>query len=176
MPQTRMYSNSALSEKPPVLEEWYRRHLDRAKRDISSSGVLPYTYAEMRRLTGLGATDLDDILVDDSTSQGSPELRQAIADRYLSGRAERVMVTHGSSEAIALTLATLLRPGDLVVLPDMLYHALVHYPELADCRLRPLPLDHFTAAGTDPGAMDRAIPPDTRAVIVNFRTTPPAPR
>jgi aspartate/methionine/tyrosine aminotransferase len=54
----------------------------------------------------------------------------------------------------------------------MLYHALAHYPELADCRLRRLPLDHFTAAGTDPGAMDRAIPPDTRAVIVNFPHNP----
>ncbi|MER7934838.1 MULTISPECIES: capreomycidine synthase [unclassified Streptomyces] len=172
MSRTRIEFNASRPAEPPVLEEWYRRRLDRAERDISSSGVHPYTYAELRRLTGLQATDLDGILVDDSTSQGSPELRRAIADRYLPGGADRVMVTHGSSEAIALTLESLLGPGDRVVLPDMLYHSLAHYPRAAGCVLHPVPLDAFTAAGTDPRALERAIPADTRAVIVNFPHNP----
>ncbi|MGW7418918.1 capreomycidine synthase [Streptomyces sp. NPDC054813] len=167
-----MELNTARPAEPPVLEEWYRRRLGQAQRDISSSGVHPYTYAELRRLTGLAATDLDGVLVDDSTSQGSPELRRAIADRYLPGQADRVMVTHGSSEAIALTLETLLGPGDRVVLPDLLYHSLAHYPQAAGCVPHPVSLDAFTAADTDPLALERAIPPDTRAVIVNFPHNP----
>ncbi len=55
-----------------MLEEWYRRHLGPDIHDISSSGVHPYTFAEIRELCGIPAEDLDAVVMDDSVSQGAP--------------------------------------------------------------------------------------------------------
>ncbi|MBB4787159.1 capreomycidine synthase [Streptomyces rapamycinicus] len=157
---------------PPILEEWYRRYLDRAELDISSSGVQPYSFAELRRIAGIGHDELDGIVMDDSTSQGSPELRQAIADRYAGGRREHVMVTHGSSEAIALTLGTLLEPGDRVVLSDSLYHSLGHFARERGCEIRTLPLGELSDGAFPDSVLRDTIGPGTKAVVANFPHNP----
>ncbi|MDT0491998.1 capreomycidine synthase [Streptomyces griseus] len=159
-------------EDPPVLEEWYRRHLAPGIHDISSSGVHPYSFAEIRELCGIRAEDLDAIVMDDSVSQGGAGVRQAIADRYAAGDADRVLVTHGSSEAIALTLHALLRPGDRVVVQEGVYHSLAHYPRAAGCEIAELPAAAVREGEIDPGALERLVTPGTRAVIVNFPHNP----
>lgn len=96
MSQTRIEFNTSRHAEPPVLEGWYRCRLVRAERNSNFSGA--HTYAEPRRLTGLRATGLDGIVVDDSTSQSLPELRQVIADRYLSSEADAaLLVGRGSA-------------------------------------------------------------------------------
>ncbi|MEN3584824.1 capreomycidine synthase [Streptomyces sp. ZYX-F-203] len=168
-----MHSISTLRrEEPPVLEEWYRRHLAPGVHDISSSGVHPYTFAETRELCGIPVADLDAIVMDDSVSQGGAGIRRAIADRYAGGDADRVMVTHGSSEAIALTLGTLLRPGDRVVVQEGVYHSLGHYPRAAGCRIAELPAAAVRDGEIDPGALEEIITPGTAAVVVNFPHNP----
>ncbi|MEU2433707.1 capreomycidine synthase [Streptomyces sp. NPDC007861] len=159
-------------EDPPVLEEWYRRHLAPDVHDISSSGVHPYTFAEIRDLCRIPAEDLDKIVMDDSVSQGGAGIRQAIADRYAGGDAERVLVTHGSSEAIALTLSTLLRPGDRVVVQEGIYHSLGHYPVATGCEVTGLPAAAVRDGEIDPEALEALITPRTAAVIVNFPHNP----
>lgn len=157
---------------PPILEEWYRRNLDKAEFDISSSGVQPYSFAELRRIAGIEQAELDAVVMDDSTSQGSPELRQAIADRYAAGRADHVMVTHGSSEAIALTLGSLLAPGDRVVLPDSIYHSLGHFAREKGCEIRKLPLARLSEGAFPDDVLRSVITPGTKAVVVNFPHNP----
>ncbi|GAA2490189.1 capreomycidine synthase [Streptomyces gobitricini] len=159
-------------EDPPVLEEWYRRHLGPDIHDISSSGVHPYTFAEIRDLCGIPAEDLDAVVMDDSVSQGGAGIRQAIADRYAGGDADRVLVTHGSSEAIALTLGTLLRAGDRVVVQQGIYHSLGHYPRAAGCELAELPAAAVREGEIDEDVLERLITPGTTAVIVNFPHNP----
>lgn len=152
------------AEPPPFLEAWYREELPRAELDISSSGVYAYSFAEVRRRVGLAAEELDEVVLEDSVSFGAPELREAVAERYAPGRADHVMATHGSSEAIALALAALLEPGDRVVVADPLYHALRSHAELRGCRVV-----RVAAAGE---ALEAAIVPGTRAVVVNFPHNP----
>ncbi|MFF8827891.1 capreomycidine synthase [Streptomyces sp. NPDC015131] len=159
-------------EEPPVLEEWYRRHLAPGLHDISSSGVHPYTFAEIRDLCGLTAGDLDAIVMDDSVSQGGAGVRQAIADRYAGGDADRVLVTHGSSEAIALTLHALLRPGDRVVVQQGIYHSLGHYPRETGCEVAELPAAAVRDGEIDEDVLERLVTPGTRAVVVNFPHNP----
>ncbi|MEU9030048.1 capreomycidine synthase [Streptomyces sp. NPDC048383] len=159
-------------EEPPVLEEWYRRHLGPDIHDISSSGVHPYTFAEIRDLCRIPVDDLDRIVMDDSVSQGGAGVRRAIADRYAGGDADRVLVTHGSSEAIALTLSTLLHPGDRVVLQEGIYHSLGHYPRAAGCDLVELPARAVRDGVIDPDVLADVITPGTAAVIVNFPHNP----
>lgn len=159
-------------EEPPVLEEWYRRHLSPGLFDISSSGVHPYTFAEIRDLCGIRTEDLDAVVMDDSVSQGGEGIRQAIADRYAAGDADRVLVTHGSSEAIALTLRALLRRGDRVVVQEGIYHSLGHYPREAGCQVAELPAAAVRDGEIDPAVLDALVIPGTAAVIVNFPHNP----
>ncbi|MGI5340819.1 capreomycidine synthase [Streptomyces sp. CA-181903] len=155
-----------------MLEEWYRRHLGPDIHDISSSGVHPYSFAEIRDLCGIAAEDLDAIVMDDSVSQGGAGIRQAIADRYAGGDADRVLVTHGSSEAIALTLGTLLRGGDRVVVQEGIYHSLGHYPRAAGCEVAELPATAVRDGEIDPDVLTALVTPGTTAVIVNFPHNP----
>ncbi|MEV7508183.1 capreomycidine synthase [Streptomyces sp. NPDC091201] len=159
-------------EDPPVLEEWYRRHLGPDLHDISSSGVHPYTFAEIRDLCRIPSADLDEIVMDDSVSQGGAGIRRAVADRYAGGDADRVLITHGSSEAIALTLSTLLHPGDRVVVQEGIYHSLGHYPRAAGCDVAELPAHAVRDGEIDPGMLAEVITPGTAAVIVNFPHNP----
>ncbi|MFJ7205061.1 capreomycidine synthase [Streptomyces sp. NPDC098789] len=155
-----------------MLEEWYRRHLGPDIHDISSSGVHPYTFAEIRDLCRIPAADLDEIVMDDSVSQGGAGIRRAIADRYAGGDADRVLVTHGSSEAIALTLSTLLHPGDRVVVQEGIYHSLGHYPRAAGCEVVELPAASVRDGEIDPDVLAELVTPGTAAVIVNFPHNP----
>lgn len=163
---------TASVEEPPILEEWYRRHLNPGVVDISSSGARPFLLSEIRDVCGLRSADLDSVLMDDSTSQGGPDIRQAIADRYAGGRADTVLVTHGSSEAIALTLPVLLQPGQRVVVLEGIYHSLAHYPRETGCEVDVLPLAAVREGRIDPAELDRLITEDTSAVIVNFPHNP----
>jgi DNA-binding transcriptional MocR family regulator len=106
---------SLAADCPPLLEAWYRKYLTVSRFDISSSGVQPYSLGEVLERLGLTQAELSGVMLQDSVSLGAPPLRQAIADRYAGGASERVMATHGSSEAIALILSVLLAPGDRVV-------------------------------------------------------------
>ncbi|MFV2117479.1 capreomycidine synthase [Streptomyces sp. Act-28] len=167
-----MNSLRPLREDPPVLEEWYRRHLGPDIHDISSSGVHPYTFAETRERCRIPAEDLDAVVMDDSVSQGGAGIRQAIADRYAGGDTDRVLVTHGSSEAIALTLGTMLRPGDRVVVQQGIYHSLGHYPRAAGCEIAELPAAAVRDGEIDEETLELLVAPGTTAVIVNFPHNP----
>ncbi|GLV85806.1 aminotransferase [Streptomyces lavendulae subsp. lavendulae] len=159
-------------EDPPVLEEWYRRHLGPDIHDISSSGVHPYSFAEIRDVCRIPAADLDAVVMDDSVSQGGDGVRRAIADRYAGGDADRVLVTHGSSEAIALTLSALLHRGDRVVVQEGIYHSLGHYPRAAGCDVAVLPGRAVRDGEIDPDVLAELVTPGTAAVIVNFPHNP----
>ena len=155
----------------PLLESWYREYLNFSDYDISSSGVEPYSFKEIRHITGISTQDLDEILIDDSASLGSQDLRLAIAERYLDGDFDGVMVTHGSSEAISLVLATLCEPGSRVVVTDPAYHALVNFPLRNGCDVRRLPVSLIeNGAFTD--QIREIIRPDISVVIVNLPNNP----
>src|SRR5205085_1568196 len=79
---------------------------------------------EIRQMLGLTEADLDRVVFRDSQSFGEPGLRNAITRRWANGDAERIMVTHGSSEAMFLLMHALLRAGDEVIVIDPAYQPL----------------------------------------------------
>lgn len=158
-------------EPPPILESWYRTELPKARFDISSSGVQPYSFADFRRIVELDMDEVDALLLQDSVSFGASALRRAISDRYAPGKSDHVMVTHGSSESIALTLSTLLEPGWRVVVADPIYHALRTYAELKGCEVVRFPIAPMCGADWRV-AFESKIDSRTRAVIVNFPHNP----
>lgn len=159
-----------MRDAPPVLESWYREWLRFTRFDISSSGVLPYGFDELRELLDLQLADLDAISMGDSVSFGEPGLRAALGERYAGGNTEWVMATHGSSEAIALVLSTILTSGQRVVVADPIYHSLRSHAEQRGCEIVRWPV--LDLANDVERGCKQLVLPGTTAVIVNFPHNP----
>ncbi len=87
--------------------------------------------------------------------QGLPALRERIAQRYAQCGVEidpdEIIVTAGAMEAISLSLRTLTRPGDIVVLETPTYHGLLQ--AVAAHGLRVLELPNHPGTGIDPAQL-----------------------
>jgi aspartate/methionine/tyrosine aminotransferase len=130
---------------PALLEDWMRLYYFAVDADIGSSGVSDSSLAEVRALAGIGTDEMDSIVFHDSQTLGGTGVRRAIARRWAAGDADRVMVTHGSTEAIFLVMNALLRPGDDVVVLDPVYPGLGDVVRAMGCRMHRWTLR--TAAG-----------------------------
>jgi capreomycidine synthase len=149
-----------------------RKYYFSAEIDIGGSGVQDFSMGELRSLLGFTQADLDGIVLCDSQTLGGTDLRRAIAERWLDGREDRVLVTHGSTEANYLVMNTLLEPGDEVVVQDPSYPQLYAIAEAIGCRLKHWPLRFENGFRPDLEEAGRLIGPRTRMVVVNFPHNP----
>jgi capreomycidine synthase len=154
------------------LEDWLRDYYFTAEIDISSSGVQPYSMAELRTMTGLRGAELDELVFDDGYSLGAPAVRAAIARRWGNGDPSRVMTTNGSSEAISLVLMALLRPGDEVVVVEPGYHLLVEFVSGLGCKSQSWRLDPEDGWRPSLDELETLVTGRTRVIIVNFPQNP----
>ena len=157
---------------PAHLEYWMRDYYFSTEIDLGCSGVENFSFGELRRLFNITPDDLDAIVLRDSMTLGSPELRTAIANRFANGDAERVMATNGSSEAIYLVMHSLLEPGDEVVVLDPTYQQLFSIAESNGCRLKRWPLRFENSFRPDFSEARELITPQTRMIVVNFPHNP----
>lgn len=157
---------------PSILEDWLRNYYFTAEVDISSSGVQDFSLAEIRRLIGITQEELDLIFFHDSPTNGSLELRQAIAKRCGNGDPEQVMTANGSSEAIFLLMHALLEPLDEVVVIEPCYPALVHIAEAIGCRIKRWHLRFEEQFIPNLEELKGLVSQQTRMVIVNFPHNP----
>ncbi|WP_336214995.1 capreomycidine synthase [Nonomuraea sp. LPB2021202275-12-8] len=157
---------------PALLEDWLRERYFTLPVDISSSGVENYSLGRLRELLGIPQDALDEIAFRDSPSVGSRELREVIARRFGDGRPDSVMVTHGSTEALFLALAAIVRPGDEIVVLHPVYHSLHSIAEVLGARLRVWRLDPADGFAPDLDRLRDLLSDRTRAVLVNFPHNP----
>lgn len=122
------------------LEAWMRDYYHKVDYDIGSSGVRDLSMAELRGVCGFELSELDPMIFHDSESFGGPGLRDALAQRWTGGDLDRVMVTHGSSEAIYIVMHTLLQPGDEVIVVDPAYQQLYDIAASLGSRITRWPL------------------------------------
>ncbi|MGH8079165.1 MAG: PLP-dependent aminotransferase family protein [Lysobacter sp.] len=87
--------------------------------------------------------------------QGLPQLRERIAQRYAQCGVEidpdEVVITAGAMEAISLTLRTVTRPGDIVILESPTYHGLLQ--AVSAHGLRVLEIPNYPGRGIDPAQL-----------------------
>jgi capreomycidine synthase len=157
---------------PALLENWMREYYFAVEIDIGSSGVRDYSLTEVRQLTGLQPEELDAVVFHDSQTLGGTGLRQAMADRWAGGKVERVMATHGSTEANFLIANALLSPGDEIVALEPSYQQLYGIAEAIGCRVRRWELRPENGFQPDIEDARRVIGPGTRLVVVNFPHNP----
>lgn len=157
---------------PALLEEWMREYYFATELDIGSSGVESFSLAEIRTLLGISHDELDHIVFNDSETLGGLGLRKAVANRYGNGDLNRVIATHGSSEAIFLIMTALLRSGDEVVVLDPCYQQLYSIAEVIGCKLKSWPLRFSNGFAPDVEEAKRLITSRTKMIVVNFPHNP----
>jgi aspartate aminotransferase len=110
-------------------------------------------------------------------SQGIPELRQAICDRYarqygVEISPAEVLVTSGGKQALFNAALALLDPGDEVITHSPYWPTLPEQVKLAGAEpviVRTSPVDGFSVHAD---ALIAAITPKTKAIIINSPTNP----
>ncbi len=112
-------------------------------------------------------------------SQGSPPLREHIADLYGSIHADQVIGPVAPVEGIFLTMHALLEPGDHVVVLTPCYDSLINVVEYLGCRVQRWALTEADEPPDGPGgwqldldALEQIVTPDTKLVILNFPHNP----
>lgn len=108
---------------------------------------------------------------------GLPELRQAIAEKLvrengLDVAAENVIVTTGGQEGLFLVMQTLLDPGDEILVPDPRYTSYDDAIFSAGGRMVMVPTDHEDAFNLRPEAVEAAITPCTKALLIVTPSNP----
>jgi aspartate/methionine/tyrosine aminotransferase len=153
------------------LERWQSVWENRVELNISESGVLPLTTAE---LVGDSAT-LEKILnVRQGYPQtnGSEELRSRVAGLYAGARTENVLVTCGASEANFLCAWALLEPGDEVVFMTPNYMQIAGLAAVFGALAKPLWLRENLRWSIDPGDLKTVVTSKTRLIAVCHPNNP----
>jgi aminotransferase len=108
---------------------------------------------------------------------GMPALRAAIADKLrrengLDVTPDHVIVTTGGQEGLFLVMQTLLDPGDDILVPDPRYTSYDDAITSAGGQMILVPTDHDDAFNLRPEAVEAAITPRTKALLIVTPSNP----
>jgi aspartate aminotransferase len=113
----------------------------------------------------------DEKILSYGPAQGTLELRQAIADYFVSYGisldAENVIITIGGSEAIHFSFSVVADPGEEVIIPEPFYTNYNGYASFASVKIAPLTLrveDGFRLPSKQ--EIEAKITPKTRAILL----------
>jgi len=121
---------------------------------------------------------LDDGFVHYTSSMGMLELRQAIAQKLrrengIEIKSENeILVTAGASEAVMLTILTVLEPGDEILIPEPMYLFYLDLAEYAGARTVPLPLSAGEGFQITREKLERSLTEKTKAILLNTPHNP----
>lgn len=110
-----------------------------------------------------------------TSAEGMPELRERLADRLkqangISAEPDRILVTPGSSHAIAIILLAVCSPGDEVLIPEVYWPIYAQAAAIARVRVRTYPL--ADGHQVEPERIFAAASATTRLVVVNSPSNP----
>jgi aspartate/methionine/tyrosine aminotransferase len=136
----------------------WAKHQAKAPLDLTGSNLLPCTLDELP-----GAREAMELY--GRNDDGWPPLVEAIAARY-GVPVERVATATGASGANFLALAALLRPGDTLLAEWPGYDPHIGAARLLGARIRTFDRSWSRGFALDPRAVEAALTPDTRAIVL----------
>ena len=101
---------------PFSMERWQSTHEHHVDLNLSDSGAHPYTVRELLGDDPLILDALHDERLIYTQTNGTPELRQRIADLYPNTTVDDILVCNGGAEANFVAAWSLVEPGDQVVM------------------------------------------------------------
>jgi len=139
--------------------------------NMSESGVHPVSLNELRQL-GLNLDELDNLPLGYSQSNGTIELREAIAKHYPGSTIENIEVTNGSSEANYILSLTLLKEGDDVLFQVPNYMQLYGVPKSLGANVKKFSLVQNNNWEPNWGEFDEALSNKTKFIYVSNPNNP----
>ena len=108
---------------------------------------------------------------------GEPALRAAIAaklsdENQVPTSGEQVLVTNGGKQALYNLFQVLLDPGDAVLLPAPYWLSYPEMAQLAGASVQFIPSDATSGFRFDPAALEAAITPESRLLVLNSPCNP----
>ncbi len=150
--------------KPFALERWQSVWENRVGINLSESGVLPMSVAELvddpKQLEAVLQTPLGY-----PQTNGSELLRSRVAELYPGATPENVLMTSGCSEANFVVVWALVEPGDEVVFMQPNYMQIAGVAEAFGAHVRPLWLQESCRWSLDADALN-LITPRTKLVAL----------
>lgn len=151
--------------------------LEAQGRDILHLEIGEPDFATPRPVVEAAVAALRSGLTHYTPALGLPELRQAIADYYLSRHGvevdpARVCVTPGASGALLLAMASLFNPGDEVLLADPGYPCNRHFARLMEVRGVGVPVGAQSAFQLTAALVERHWGTRTRGVLIGNPANP----
>jgi len=134
--------------------------------DLSESGVRPLTLRELMEM-GFDLESFLDVPLGYSQSNGTLELRQALAKLYPGATVDHIEVTNGTSEANYLVALSQIRPGDRFALETPNYMQLWGVPRSLGADTRTFRLRPDACWEPDWEEFDRAIDGARMAYVSN---------
>jgi 2-aminoadipate transaminase len=133
---------------------------------LSMAGGLPATeLIPAQRISESAARIMaDSSALQYTVSAGVSECRDVVADYVGADDARRVLLTHGSQQALFLLAHALVNPDDLVVVDDPVYVGALQVFQSVRARIRALPI---TPAGVDVGLLREWLEDGERPRIVH---------
>jgi aspartate/methionine/tyrosine aminotransferase len=158
---------------PPFeLERYFAVHEFTAKRLLCVSDCQPLTVAELLSLADGAAEQFAALPLGYADSRGGPDLRRAAATLYASQTPDNLLVHVGAEEAIFSFFATLVTPGDRVIVQTPCYRSLHDVPAALGARVVEWPGRQEDGWIPDLDFLKKALSERTRAVVVNFPHNP----
>lgn len=147
------------------LEIWFNKFQYEIEYDIGESAIAFKTLDELD-------IDLGNIPLRYGFHKGRPELREVIAKDYHNVTPEHVLVTNGASEGLFELAATLLKPGDHVVLEHPNYASNYEVPRSLNCEVDLLNLRFDNAFKPDINKLEELMKPETKLVSLTHPNNP----
>lgn len=148
-----------------ALEEWFDEHQYGVTYDVGESAVQYLSFGDL----GL---DLKGVPLRYGYHKGNPELRALIAEQHQGIPHDQVVVTNGASEALFIVAASLLKPGDHVVIEHPNYPSNYEVPRSLGCKVDLLELELASGFRPDPDELRSLITPSTKLVSLTHPNNP----
>ncbi|MFQ5769008.1 MAG: aminotransferase class I/II-fold pyridoxal phosphate-dependent enzyme [bacterium] len=137
---------------------------NRVKYNLTESGVHPFVLNEL--LTKEEAEELLSVRLGYGETNGSVELREAIAKLYPGSDLDNVLVTNGTAEANFIGMWSLLEPGDELVLMLPNYMQIWGLVRSFGVNVKPFHLREGLQWEPDPEELKNLITPQTKMIAI----------
>jgi hypothetical protein len=136
---------------------WAKQH-SRSQYNLATSGVAHWKLRDLN-------VRIEDLEISGPSFYGFPPLQEALA-RHCGVPQDRVVAATGTSMANYLALAATLKPGDEVLIEQPTYELILATARHIGAEIRRFPRTHESGFALDPAAVERAITPRTKLIVV----------
>jgi aspartate/methionine/tyrosine aminotransferase len=147
------------------LEYWFDTHQYEVEIDVGESAVKYLTFDQLD-------IDLANLPLRYGYHLGSPDLRNQIAEQYDGLESSHVIVTNGASEANFVIVASLVEPGDHVIVEHPNYPSLYEVPRSLGCEVSLSRLRPENGFRPDLTELEALITPNTKLISLTHPNNP----